>query len=357
MSVEHRLLIIAPQISDVWYPEFLYYTDVLLDTISATNWVRCPQDITPIAAGYVGAIPVIFSLDGSIWHIDFTNNTDAPFKWTRRQKYHGGRARMGTQEVNNKLTTMGLTRMITYDGYEARDFDQRVRGFYDQCNIQKIINTYAHRMLTRNYLALAYTRVNRTSHDRVMFYNIDDKNFCDASIAAHSIFSVKGQWLPQGTPPGNFYYPIRDQDFQEYEFVGTQDGRILQINTGYQDEGVNIAGEITSAQLNPYQKDGYRCELHYIKFLISAANGEGLQVDVYKNDSSTPFKTVQIDSPGATKTWQLASMDGEVGDFFNVKLTFTYEPGVDASDDFIIHGILLGTKPSGKIRNRYEYTV
>jgi hypothetical protein len=356
LKYKDRLLMIGTRVGDIWYPRRLYYTDVLLDTVAATNWVDCPDDITPISAGYIGQVPVIFCLDGTIWHIDFTNNTDAPFKWTRKQKFHGSRARMGTAEVNSRLSTPALTRMITYDGHVARDFDQRIRGFYDDCNIQKLINTYAHRMLDRNYVGWCYTRSAYTDHDRILMYNMDDANFSDFAIAGHCLFSAKGQWLPQGTPPGNYYYPIRDQDFQEYEFVGTKDGRILQMNTGYQDEGVNIVGDIQSAQLNPYQKEGLRCRLFYVKFLLSGPDGEGLTVNFYKNDSATAFKTAEVNSSGTTKNWQCIHCDNEVGDFFRFMIQYQYESGVNASDDFKIFALLFGAKRGERIENRYEYT-
>jgi len=355
-TYKNRLIIVSPRIGDVWYPEWIYYTDVNLDNVGATNLVKAQMDITPMGGGYIGEIPVIFCLDGSIWNIAYTQNPDTPFTWEFHQRYHGGRARMGTAEVNNNLTTFGLTRMILYDGHEAVDFDENIRGFYDDLNDQKIINAYAHRFLDRNYLGMAYTRIDRTDHDRILLYNIDDKNFADSDIAAHSLFSLKGPWLDAGTPPGNFYYPIRDQDFYEYEFAGTKDGRILQINTGYQDEGSNIATDIRSAQLNPYQKDGFRTRLGWVKFYLSGTSGEGITVSFYKNDSATAFKTLKLDSMGVTKNWQTANVDSEVGDCFSMKIVHTYENGITAAADFIIYGMLFAFAKAEKIRNRTEYS-
>jgi hypothetical protein len=355
-AYKNRLIFVAPTISNVWYPDRIYWTDANVDTVSSANWVRAQQDITPMTGGYQDEVPVIFCLDGSIWHITYTQDVDTPFAYRRKQQYHGGRAKMATVEVNNALATFGLTRMVTYDGHVAKEFDAKIRGFYADLNDQKILWAYGHRMLDRNFAAWTYTRDGQTDHDRILWYNIDDDNFSDSDVAVNSLFSLKGPWLPEGTTPGNFYYPIRDADFQEYEFGGTKDGRVLRLNTGYQDEGVNIATEIRSAQLNPFQRDGFRCTMGWVKFLLSGASGEGITISFYKNDSSTAFRTVKIDSPGTTKTWQTANIQGETADFFTMRIVNTYESGITASADFIIYAMIFGFKKAERIRNRNEYS-
>jgi len=265
-------------------------------------------------------------------------------------------ARMGIAEVKGKLAALGINRMFFYDGYESMEMTDKIRGIHGQMSSTKIVNSFAHRFRDRAWVGWCYTRAGETDHDRILLYNIEDDNFAESDIEANCLFSLKGPWLAKATQPSNFYFPIRDQDYVEVELAGTKDGRILQINTGYQDEGVNIATDIRSAQLNPYQKEGYRCKIGWVKFLLSGAKGEGMTAFFYKNDSTTPFKTIELDSPAATKTWQTAWLDGEVGDFFTMKLVHKYETGVVASAEFENLAFIIGCKKADRIRNRYEYS-
>ena len=66
---------------------------------------------------------------------------------------------------------------------------------------------------------------------------------------------------------------------------------------------------------------------------------------------------MKINSEGITKNWQTAHLDGEVGDFFTMKVVNSYEANIDASDDFKIYGMMFGFAPAEKIRNRSEYIV
>lgn len=356
-TYKNRLIMVSPKIGGVWYPEYIYFTDVNLDNVGASNLVKAQADITPMGGGYIGEVPVIFCSDGSIWHITYTHNTDAPFTWEKRTAYFGNYARMGIAELKGKLAALGINRMLTYDGYQATEMTDKIRGIHGQISDTKIVNTFAHRFRDRNWIGWSYTRAGETDHDRILLYNIEDDNFAESDIGANCLFSLKGPWLPKATQPGNFHFPIRDQDYVEYEFAGTKDGRILQINTGYQDEGVNIVSDIRSSQFNPFQKEGFQVKIGWVKFLLFAPKGEGISVSFYKDDSATAFKTVQIDSPGAIKTWQTAWLDGEVGDFFTMKIIHTYESGVNATDEFIQFAIMIGMKRAGHIRNRYEYSV
>jgi len=49
-------------------------------------------------------------------------------------------------------------------------------------------------------------------------------------------------------------------------------------------------------------------------------------------------------------------VDGEVGDFFRVKIVMNYEAGITASDDFEILAMKLRAKRADRLGARYEYS-
>jgi hypothetical protein len=237
---------------------------------------------------------------------------------------------------------------LKYDRYQPTEYDLSARGILDQMSATKVVNSFAHTFKDREFMGICYTRVGQEDHDRILIYNYQEDSFHISTIPAHCLFSINGPWLPDGVSPGNFYFPIRDQDYRKYEFAGTKDGRVLWLHQGYLDDGVNITTDIRSGQFNPFQKEGLRAKFGWIKILMSAAVGEGLEVSLYKDHSETAFKTVQVWSSGTTNHWKTIWADGEVADFFRVKIVHIYQEAV-LGGDFAIHGFLLGMKRAGKI--------
>lgn len=671
-TYKNRLIIVSPKIGGIWYPNYIYYTDVNLDNVGTTNFVKAQLEDPPVSGGYVGEVPVIFCRSGLIYHISYTQNADAPFTWEKRSEGFGSISRSGTVSIRNKLATMGLMRLAQYDGYEIQDYDLKVRGIIDDIDYDEHTNCFACKLKDREQIYIAYAAEGSTSHNRILVFNYADENFAVHNLSANVLFSlndawpspedrswgdlahdsdgtnlmigesdgrlyissnygitwtevqpagdvdgvweasasdsdgsvllaasqggyayistdsgatwaetqpvgghVKRQWycaesdsdgtnliigaLDSDAPdqPGRLYissntgtswtevtpagaadkdwtavasdsdgsvllaaealgrlylstnsgstwaevqpagdvnrlwtdiacdsdgsvivaacstglyistnsgstwakkqpasvdeawqscacdsdgsaiwagslsanggrlyvsynsgstwserqplgdtdsnwnrvkcnttgskavavssnyihrgidlntaaphywwllqptpdtitYPISQADYQKITLAGKTDGALVKLNNTYQDEGVNIVGDIRSSQFNPFQKEGFQVKIGWVKFLLSAPKGEGISVSFYKDDSATAFKTVQIDSPGTTKTWQTAWLDGEVGDFFTMKIVDTYQTGINASGDSIRYAIMAGMKKAGPIRNRYQYAV
>ncbi len=343
-----RLIIVSPKIAGVWYPDYFYYTDVNFDNIGTDNSVRMPIPDTPITGGYIGEIPVVFCEGGTVYHIVYTGNTDSPFTWDRRSVDFGALAKMGTASYSDLLSTIGRDRLALYDRYQIQNYDAQAEGICEQMHATEIVNSYAHKFADRNFLAISYTRVGQTSHDRILLYNTDDGHFHQSDIAAHSLFSLCGRWLPNGPSPGNYYYPPRAGDMQKYEFAGTATGKILQLNNGYMDGATAISSDIQSVSLNPYRKQGLQVQLGWLKTLMAGNYGMGLQVELFKNDSQIPFKTIQVYSLCNKMHWRPVFADGEVGDSFRFRLKHNCRAG-ETEGALDIYGFLLGCAPAGPL--------
>lgn len=197
-SYKARLIIVSPKIGGIWYPDYIYYTDVLLDNVAATNFVKAnsPTDV-PVTGGYIGDVPIIFCQNGNIYYIAYTQNTDAPFAWNKCTGDAGVLARMGCAAFKDNLAVIGHNRLFAYDKYQTREYDLAIRGILDQFHSTNIANSYSALIKDRNFIYTAYTRPAQTEHDRILAFNFDEDNFAEFDIPANCIFSLNGPWLPQ----------------------------------------------------------------------------------------------------------------------------------------------------------------
>jgi len=354
LQYKNRLLIIGPKIDGVWYPNYAYYTDVNMENVGETNFVKAQTDDTPVSGGYIRDVPVVF-FSSRAWQISYTFNTDAPFTWERKSFEFGTAAKMGTVEMKDRLALVGSVSLIGYDGYQGIEYDLPVKGIVkDWLSATKIVNSYAHRIKGRNYIAIAYTRVGQTDHDRILYYSLDENNFSVSDIAVNALFSIKGYWRPKGNMPGNFILPVQDRDYREIELGGTKDGKILRLNYGRADNGSEIATSVLSSHLNPFVREGKKVKFGWIKFLINGPSAQGLQVKLYKDGNSAPFKTFDLYSAGEINHWQSVYADGEVGDYFQVGITDLYGTNW-TGPDFDIHGAICAFRPATRSGRQTEY--
>ena len=357
LQYKNRLLVIGPTIGDAYYHNYLYYTDVNDDNIKATNFVKAQTDAAAVTGGYIGETPVVFMSDGTIYHIEYTQNSDAPFTWLRKQPADfAAAARMGIAPFKQGLAVMGQTSLFRYDGYECKEFDVPIRGIMDEMDADNINNCYMHRFKDRNFIAIAYTSSGGSHHDRMLLYNLDEANFSTNDIAANCLHSIAGPWSNFLQTPGDYPYPPADGDYEQYELFGTTAGKIYQMNSGYDDadQETNITTDIRSIWMNPYSQEGKKCKLGWIKFLMHGGSGSGFQISLYKDHREEAFKTIQVDCKGSIKNWEQVYIGGEVGSFFRIKIVNTYETYITGSD-FGIHAMLFAFKRAGRIGERTQY--
>lgn len=360
-----RLIFVSPKISGVWYPDRIYYTDILLDNVAATNFVLQPfANETPVTGGYIADTPIIFTREGGIWHIIYTQNSDAPFAWERRAADYPAVARMGIAPIRDNLAFTGQNRLYLYDRYQAQPYDIPMRGVTDLMSATLNANSFSAPMADRESILTAYTVVGGTAHSRILDYNIEERSWSEYSLAVNCICPINGYWADYatyGSPPNNFAYPPLAADTGKWTLAGLANGKIIRLNSGTGDIEGNITSNILSAQFNPYLKEGLKAKLGWVKFLVSGTTTVApLVVSFYKNHSSTLFKTVNLHSRAATKNWQTIYANGEVGDFFQIGMVhstqaITGEGTTGSACDMQIHAMMLGFKRAGRSGQSTEY--
>jgi hypothetical protein len=348
---KNRLLIVSPKINNIWYPDRMYYTDVLLDNVGATNFVVMQGNETPISGGYVADVPVIFTREGSIYHLAYTFNTDAPFTWDKKSGDWPCVARMGCASFRDNISAIGKNRLFLYDRYQSRNYDLAVRGILSDMDSQKVINSYAHTLKDRESMMAVYTASGSSAHNRILEYNIEEYSFSQHLITCNCILSVDGPWLAYGS---SYAYPVSSANERTMTIAGTANGLIYQLNTGATDLGANITGmDIRSAQFNPYQKEGLKAKLGWVKFFVNISSGLAIDVALHKNYSDTPYKTYRLDGTDSQQ-WLTCYADGEVSDWHQIRLSnYTYDDITGGTID--IHGLLLGFKKAGRMGSQIQY--
>lgn len=354
----NRLIFVSPQVDGVWYPDRIYYTDVNSENVSTGNWVDGQTGDVPVTGGYIRGEPYIF-MRNSIYRIAYTRDTDTPFKWEIQSEDYGSLTRFACGRFGDRLVTIDHNHVITWDGYRAQPFDSPITGIVDIIEATKMWYAVATALKDKPFMYLAYPNDGSSLNDRILQYNIDEKNWAIHNIAAHCLFAFDGVMAPPFADADAVYDSdgalISAMDFSPSQmlrhsaraltFAGTSAGKILRLHDGTDDNGSDIEVNIRSAQLNRWTKEGFKAKLGYIKVLVTTDSNASYTVSFYKDMSSTPYKTGTLDCSGnGDKHWETVYADGEVGNFH--ELQFSHTEKANAPE---IHGVLLAMKQAGRL--------
>lgn len=348
-----RLLFVSPY-SDLgltinnygWQPQTLCYSDVLLTTVSAANWVNAPTDDVPVTGGYLNGEPIVI-MRNSIWRIVYTQNTDAPFAWEKLTDSYGAITRLGAMcatSFKDNLAFIGHHHLLLYDRYQAQEYDIPIHGVVDDMSFTAGHSGQAITKKSENAIYVAYNQslTGVAGSGNILRFNGDEGNFAKYDIPAHCLFSFDGAHASGNTGEEGGVNPA---DIWQYLFAGTYDGKIILLNSGTDDNTAKIAVDIRSAQLNPFQKQGLKAKFGWMMVLVTTSTTASYTVNFYKDTKTTAFKTVTMTcTGGGDKHWERINADGEVANFFRIQFSHTEKANAPE-----IHAVLFAFKPAGRL--------
>ena len=256
--------------------------------------------------------------------------------------------------------------MDIFDGYRGQGVDMpRLRDFLDTLDNRKwhyMVGTYSGES---DYIYVTYAEDGQDVPNKILEFNAIDNTFSTASIPMNYIYGFDGWYSPNWLAAANVYdddYP-EDGDFDPTDtpvldmssegqlrttpttYAGDRTGNIYDLNLGTSYNTATIPVEILSAKINPFQKEGLQARLGRIEFYMDTDATASYTLSLYKNQSSTAFKTFTISGAGSgDKTWVTKNVGGEVGDIFQFKLSHTA-----SANRPIIHAIRLWLQRGGPI--------
>lgn len=398
---KNRLLFVSPEVGGKKYHDYLYYTDVNSDNVGATNVVLMQQGDIPVTGSYINGEPVIFCQNGKIYHITYTQNTDAPFTWGEpRTTGYPVKSRFGCDSFQNKIFVAGINRLYTYDGDQVTPIDEVVRGITNEIFDRIYRGTSERRGLNS---ALSEVWVAALT-DRESIYighdyqtgqvsNLLEYNYAEESFSEHQVGLVASsprifpfRWYWTNCDSGVCTTVLGDDianlinggGVDEQDAVGTlmvsrwtTQKSILFMNYGFQDNWNGTPAGITpdclSKEFNPFLKDGKKVRVGDVKILVTTDNTHkrNLRVRLYKDgviapdsvDAAFVDKTIDCSGTrlGATpgyetrREWVVVHGDGEVGQNIQLRIGQTYDEGDLQEEGIEVHAVLFEFAPSNRL--------
>jgi hypothetical protein len=294
------------------------------------GYLDVPTDDTPVTGRRIGRYVYIWH-EHSLWAIGPTGDTDVPFQPTIIRGDLGSKSRGVCVPFNKGLLTIGNKDLVFFDGYETK--------LLDLPNLHNILTKFSWAALKyswgtydecaqRIYITLA--AVGSTYPDRILEYNITESVWAVHTIDAHSL---------------TVFNTLLTGSERSYPVFGGRDGWVARLFTGGDDNGSDIAFTAKSARFNPFAKEGKRCALGRVAILVDVDATASFTVSLFKNTSSTAYKTKTISCSGSgDKMWVTMHAGGEIGDFHQIQFA-----NDDSDNSPVIHATWLEMEPAGKV--------
>lgn len=357
-----------------WYPQRHMWSDVLGGSdptqinFTSSNYIDGEfqgSDDVPMMVRFFRGIPYVFFKQFAV-PIQASRVASNPFSWGMPIEQWGSIAQNFGVITKNGIALLNERNIDVFDGYRGQAVDlPRLRDFVDTFDNRKwhtIVGTYAGE---NDYVYMTYAEDGQEVPNKILEMNILDGTFSIAGIAMNYIYGFDGWYSPEWVAAANVYsddYPV-DGDFDPdaapaldmssesqlrttpTTYGGDSTGNIYDLNSGADFNTATYPVTILSAKINPYQKEGRQARIGRIEFYVDVDATASYTLSLYKNQSTTAFKTFTISCAGSgDKVWVSKNIGGEVGDIFQFKLSHT------AKDNSpVIHAIRVWLQRGGPI--------
>jgi hypothetical protein len=325
------------------------------------GFIDAPTAEWIMAAGFLKDELIVW-FERSIWALRYTGNYQLPFRWVRLIPQEGSIAPMSLAEFSDEQLAFGVTSIISFDGRTTNDLAEKLSDFILDMNQEKIVYSNAGVVEELKQGWWTYPAIGSNIPNHILVFGYDDSTWSFYDIPMHCF---------------GYYQEVDDPAWQDIDIAwedyerswagrefqagfpkvigGDHDGYVWELNKGGADNSEDIYAEIITGQWNPYNKDGRRARLGWLDFLVNVDPAIDLQVDMYVDECTDPYKTVNINlggdnltkaltySPGR-KVW-IRVDSGAEGMAHQFKLSHTA-----SNETFVIHAICPYFKASGLIR-------
>ena len=328
---------------------------------TAGGYLDIPTDDTPVTGRRLGR-DIYLWYENSIWKIGPSGNTALPFIPDLIRGDLGSKCRQVCIPFRKGLLTVGHKDLNFFDGFEVKPMNLP--------NLRDILNTFEWESLKYSWgvydqsngrFYITFTATGSVYPDRILDYNINDNTAAIHIISAASMAMFDASGIPSWDMADDAYafdgatmadmnitsqYPLTTKgQLQWFPIFGGQDGWLYQLFSGTDDAGSTIEFKAKSARFNPFSKTGERCALGRVAVLVDTSATASFTINLYKNTSSTAYKTQTITCTGSgDKHWESIHAGGEMGDFHQIEFTN------DASANTpVIHATYLEMEAAGMI--------
>ena len=316
------------------------------------GFVDAPTTDWIIGADFLGNDLIVW-FERSVWILKYIGDVEQPFIWRRITETEGSYATYSVIKFTNELLAVSMTGLSACDGRTAYPIAKKIPDLILEMNPEKMDLVYgavleeirqnwwlypgqgmdqSNKALVLNYVEGSFGNYN-ISMACIGYYNREADPIVDdiEDIVDTIEYSCDDRTLVAG-------YPIT--------LGGGHDGRIVQLDTGGEDDGQSIELDIESGRWNPYINQGQKARLGYIDFLVDRDPGIDVNVGFFIDQHTVGYQTKVMNCGGQAdkeKVW-VRLYSGAVGAFHDIRLYHSAK-----NQTLRIHAIVPWFKPAGRI--------
>jgi len=348
---DDRILLLDTVEKGDWCPQRCRYSPVLQTDFSAAGggYVDAWTQERICAAGEVEDNIAVYTQggdSGTLWLIKSTGNADIPFKWDRISTTELIRSPYSGVEMKDGLAAVGATNIVFYDGFKIKDLDiPNIRDILKEFNDVYIRSVYGYKQNDKRHLLLTFADSSSSNIDRILDYNIIENNWTIHKSIQTFFVNCIGGFTGQKVPTMAELDDVVAADGalvseitvdsravlgtpKPYTLIGCRNSRVYKWDDGEYDGTDDDNGKIeikaASIDLNPFKKLGRKVACEKIGFLVDNDSSASFLASVYKNTSTTAYKTKTISCDGSNDMfWAWMFCDGEIGNFHRLEISHT----------------------------------
>ena len=296
------------------------------------------DEITPGNGGFIDAATsekiisaiqledtIVVNFTNSVWLIEPTSDPAIPFRWIKVNSYRTCTAPYANIAHDNYVISFGGRGIVASSRNEVKRIDDKIEDFMmEEVNSEFAALMYSQRDFTErrswtlfpssvrsinpesdaetsNFALIRTEEEGAWSIYDVAMTDIDSVNGTNMSCLGYGAFSEDKKFddFPLVDEQGNpvdfdsfsteTWTDFFQQSDSEVFLAGDQIGRILSLDSGHDDLGIDIDFEVTSAGWNPFAQEGKQSQIGYVDFYIDADKNTQFDIEFYCDDITSPY--------------------------------------------------------------------
>ncbi len=272
-----------------------------------SNFKDAPTEDVIVSADFINDDLYVW-FETSVWRLAYTGDATDPFEWERISDSEGSVARMSVVTQEAIQFAVGASRLQISDGRNVNAGDRKIPDFVldwtqDSLPFSQGLFLNEEKQIWESY-ASASASANADGNiypDSALVLNIEDNSFATYGLPIHTLgFSsvesdltwnditdawevIDSSWNARSGQSG---FPTT--------LMGSQDGKVYQLNNTGGDDGSAIEFSALSGRWNPWIKQGIEASLGWIDFFVDVDESISFDVNSFVNTDSASFQTKTI---------------------------------------------------------------
>ena len=265
---------------------------------------------------------ILVQFTNSVWVIEPTSDPALPFRWIKVNSYRTCSAPYANIGHDGYVQSFGNRGIIASSRNEVKRIDDKIETFMmDEVNTDFSVRMYSGRDYTQrrswtlypssvrnlnaaneaetsNFALIRSEEDGSWSIYDVALRDQDPDNGTNMSCLGYGSYSIDKTFDDFPNDDDNrFMSPIAENNWTDFLqqaetevfLAGDQIGRIIALDSGGDDLGVDIDFEVVSAGWNPYAQEGKQAQMGYVDLYIDADENTDFTVECYVDDIESPY--------------------------------------------------------------------